>query len=325
MSSQRDKHLTRFDLASQLPSQKSVTPEIAASHSSPTGKGGGRLQKSQNLPTSQGRARKILEGKTKELVLPSVAKVDIRAAGSRGVSNESPWNTYKKVYNDNLAGPATIVVECSRPSELRVIRTHKAEEQEKMLQGFRGPAHRNIVSIERCFKHDDTIYVLHEHLPLSLESLVGCPAFPNEIQLASILGQIIEGLLHIESSGFHLDTFGCSDILLGMGGEVKIWKPNYNRTVDFNPSHHVRPLGIIAMELMEGESDEERVVGIKNLRRWPSDSDAVDFLSTTTSAGSLRELQKHQLLLEQRWNRGELVWLFLYTLKKSWNNCSLGN
>lgn len=131
--------------------------------------------------------------------------------------------------------------------------------------------------------------------------------------------------MHIESSGFHLDTFGCSDILLGMGGEVKIWKPNYNRTVEFNPSHHVRPLGIIAMELMEGESDEERVVGIKNLRRWPSDSDAVDFLSTTTSAGSLRELQKHQLLLEQRWNRGELVWLFLYTLKKSWNNCSLGN
>jgi hypothetical protein len=46
------------------------------------------------------------------------------------------------------------------------------------------------------------------------------------------------------------------------------------------------------MELMEAESNEERVVGIKNLRRWPSDSDAVDFLSTTTSAGSLRELQK---------------------------------
>lgn len=131
---------------------------------------------------------------------------------------------------------------------------------------------------------------------------------------------------------FYVPTH-CSQVLAG--------KPNYNRTVDFNPSHHVRPLGIIAMELMEGESDEERVVGIKNLRRWPSDSDAVDFLSTTTSAGSLRELQKvkvsvpifedyaypsqHQLLLEQRWNRGELVWLFLYTLKKSWNNCSLGN
>jgi hypothetical protein len=125
----------------------------------------------------------------------------------------------------------------------------------------------------------------------------------------------------------------CSQVLAG--------KPNYNRTVDFNPSHHVRSLGIIAMELMEGESNEERAVGVKNLRRWPSDSDAVDFLSTTTSAGSLHELQKvkasapifeyyaypsqHRLLLEQRWNRGELVWLFLYTLKKSWNNCSLGN
>jgi hypothetical protein len=155
MSSQRDKHLTRFDLASQLSSQKRVTPEIAAPHSSPTGKGRGRLQKSQNLPTYQGRARKILEGKTKELVLSSVAKADIRASGSRGLLNGSPWDMYKKVYNDNLAGPATIVVECSHPSELRVIRTHKAEEQETMLQGFRGPAHRNIVSIERCFRHND--------------------------------------------------------------------------------------------------------------------------------------------------------------------------
>lgn len=300
MSSQRDKHLTRFDLASQLPSPKSITPEIAASNSLLTGKGGGRLQKSQNLPTSQGRARKILEGKTKELVLPSVAKADIRAAGSRGVLNESPWNRYKKVYNDNLAGPATIVVECSRPSELRVIRTHKAEEQEKMLQGFRGPAHRNIVSIERCFKHDDTIYVLHEHLPLSLESLVGCPAFPNEIQLASISGtglQPLTPLAQVTSDNSRLLRAYCisnpaASILIPLVVRIFCWawvvksrfvgkicfyvpthcsqvlagKPNYNRTVNFNPSHHVQPLGIIAMELMEGESDEERVVGVKNLR-----------------------------------------------------------
>jgi hypothetical protein len=77
------------------------------------------------------------------------------------------------------------------------------------------------------------------------------------------------------------------------------------------------------MELIEGESNEERAVSIKNLCRWPSDSDTIDFLSTTTSAGSLHELQKvkdsvpifkdyaypsqHRLLLEQRWNRGELV------------------
>jgi hypothetical protein len=187
MSSQRDKHLTRFDLVSQLPSQKRVTPEIATPHSSPNGKGGGRLQKAQILPTSQGRVRKVLEGKTKELVLPSVAKA---AAGSPDVLNESPWVRYKKVYNDDLSGPASIVVECSHPSELRIIRTHKAEGQETVLRGFRGSTHKNVVSVQRCFKHQDTIYVLHEHLPLSLESLVACPAFPNEIQLASILGQV---------------------------------------------------------------------------------------------------------------------------------------
>jgi hypothetical protein len=150
MSSQKDKHLTHFDLASQLPSQKQVTPEITTPHSSPTRKGGVRLQKAQILPGSQGRVQKVLEGKTKELVLPSVAKA---AAGSPDVLNESPWDRYKKVYNNNLTGPASIVVKCSHPSELRIIRTHKAEGQETVLRGFRGSTHRNIVSIEQRFKY----------------------------------------------------------------------------------------------------------------------------------------------------------------------------
>jgi hypothetical protein len=50
------------------------------------------------------------------------------------------------------------------------------------------------------------------------------------------------------------------------------------------------------MELMERESNE-RVVGVKNLRCCPSDSDAVDFLSTMTSAGSLCELQEVKVLV----------------------------
>lgn len=35
------------------------------------------------------------------------------------------------------------------------------------------------------------MYVLFEDLPLTLEHLVACDAYPSEIQLASILAQVI--------------------------------------------------------------------------------------------------------------------------------------
>ena len=46
------------------------------------------------------------------------------------------------------------------------------------------------------------------------------------------------------------------------------------------------------MELMQGYVKEERAVGVDDLRRWPSDSNAVGFLSETTSATSVIELIK---------------------------------
>lgn len=54
----------------------------------------------------------------------------------------------------------------------------------------------------------------------------------------------------------------------------------------------MRALGIITMELMQKYTQDNGTVGVENLDRWPSDSDAVTFLSETTSAASARELSK---------------------------------
>jgi hypothetical protein len=44
------------------------------------------------------------------------------------------------------------------------------------------------------------------------------------------------------------------------------------------------------MELMQKYVKEDGAIGIDNLQRWPSNSDAVGFLSATTSAASAVEL-----------------------------------
>ena len=46
------------------------------------------------------------------------------------------------------------------------------------------------------------------------------------------------------------------------------------------------------MQLMQKYALDNGAVGIENLDRWPSDCDAVDFLSATTSASSVDDLIK---------------------------------
>lgn len=54
----------------------------------------------------------------------------------------------------------------------------------------------------------------------------------------------------------------------------------------------VRALGRITMELMQKYDKDNGAIGIEDLDRWPSDSNAVAFLSTTTSAASVTGLMK---------------------------------
>jgi hypothetical protein len=55
---------------------------------------------------------------------------------------------------------------------------------------------------------------------------------------------------------------------------------------------YIRALSIIAMELMQKYVKDDGAIGVDNPHRWPLDSDAVGFLSSTTSAISAKELLK---------------------------------
>ena len=63
-------------------------------------------------------------------------------------------------------------------------------------------------------------------------------------------------------------------------------------TADRSKPCDVRAVGYITMELMQKYAKEDGAIGIENLNRWSMDSQAVKFLSMTTSAGSIEELRK---------------------------------
>jgi hypothetical protein len=57
--------------------------------------------------------------------------------------------------------------------------------------------HPNFVSALDAFKFEGSVYVVFEHMPISLQYIAGNP-YINELRLASILGQVsLDGAINI--------------------------------------------------------------------------------------------------------------------------------
>lgn len=103
---------------------------------------------------------------------------------------ESPWEKYEKIYNIELGGPVEVAVRMSSPVELVHVRAFPTQAAAKTLHVYRQLQHRNIVTALEAFTTDNGLYIVLEHMPLSLEQIVGSPAYPDERQLAAILGPV---------------------------------------------------------------------------------------------------------------------------------------
>ncbi|KAH7418954.1 hypothetical protein BKA64DRAFT_649748, partial [Cadophora sp. MPI-SDFR-AT-0126] len=129
-------------------------------------------------------------------------------------------------------------------------------------------------------------------MPLSLEPIVRSPAYPNKRQLAAILGQIITGLAYLTAEGFEHGSLTYSNILLNTDGDIKITNQEYCHVKAGSRPRDIRALSSITMQLMQKYVKKDRAVGVDDLYRWHSNSDAVGFLSATTSTASTAELLK---------------------------------
>jgi hypothetical protein len=115
---------------------------------------------------------------------------------------ESPWKKYEKVYDLELGGPVEVAVRKAPPVELVHVRTFSKLAAEKTLHMFRQIQDRNIVAALDAFTTDDGLYVVLEYMHVSLEQIVRSPPYPDERQLAAILGQV-SSFIHARASTDH--------------------------------------------------------------------------------------------------------------------------
>ncbi|KAH7111360.1 kinase-like domain-containing protein, partial [Dendryphion nanum] len=221
---------------------------------------------------------------------------------------ESPWTKYEEVFDVELGELVKVAIQNAPTTKLVSVRVFPAPAAEKTLHMYRRVQHQNIVAALDAFTTDDGLYVVLEHMPLTLEWIVRSPAYPNERQLAAILGQILDGVAYLAAEGLEHGSLSCSDILINTDGDVKIANQHACRLKPQQSVGDLRALSSITMELMQKYVKEDGAIGIDNLHRWHSNSDAVSFLSATTSVESAAELRKHPLL-SRPWRKESLIGL----------------
>lgn len=107
---------------------------------------------------------------------------------------ESPWKRYVKTFDLELAGWVEVAVRKADPIGLVHVKKFLNPGAEKALHMIRLLQHRNIVTALGTFATDDGLYVVFEPMSICLERMVASPVYPNERQLAALLGQVSSNL-----------------------------------------------------------------------------------------------------------------------------------
>ncbi|KAE8311025.1 hypothetical protein BDV41DRAFT_579024 [Aspergillus transmontanensis] len=202
-----------------------------------------------------------------------------------------------------------ICVDRSPSSRIEAIREYSLDVADKFLRLFQQIQHEKTISAKECYRDGDRCYARVDDLPLTLEYLVNLRI--TEYQLSSIMSQTINSLGHLIASGFKHTALTCSNILLGSVGVVKIAALELceQRVSGQSQMPFIKALAIIMMRLMQKYEKDDGLIGINDVKRWPLDSCAVDFLTTTSSVQPVEALQQHPFVAEHTLPRGELIGL----------------
>ncbi|KFZ13089.1 hypothetical protein V502_06774, partial [Pseudogymnoascus sp. VKM F-4520 (FW-2644)] len=96
---------------------------------------------------------------------------------------------YEKVINLDLNGPVTVAQGKARHAGLVAVRAFPFAAAKKALYMHGRVRHSNIVEALDAFTTETSLYIVLEHMPISLYQIVESAKYPTEPELAAILRQ----------------------------------------------------------------------------------------------------------------------------------------
>ena len=110
--------------------------------------------------------------------------------GFSSIQHDSPWKTYEKGH-DLKFDQFVIVAARKAPRHGKVaIKEFAKQDASHKLDMIRRVRHERFVNLLEVFEVDKTVYAVFEHIFTSLKQVIACAAYPTELQLAAILGQV---------------------------------------------------------------------------------------------------------------------------------------
>ncbi|KAH7111363.1 kinase-like domain-containing protein [Dendryphion nanum] len=218
----------------------------------------------------------------------------------------SPWRSYERIHQLRLGvGDRIHVAERkSPPFDIVTVRSWPGPHIEDKLHMLQQIQHPNFVSAFDAFDLEQSLCIVFEHMPISLQYVADNP-YINELRLASVLGQVIGAISYLASQNLVHGSITCSNILLTKDGVIKIANcENCTERSSENAFEDVKALGQVMKQLMEMGAKNGRP-GLQQPSNWSQE--AVDFLSLTMTA-SPTKLAKHPFLQNSPQSH-ELVWL----------------
>ncbi|ODA75786.1 hypothetical protein RJ55_08686 [Drechmeria coniospora] len=241
-----------------------------------------------------------------EVKLPVKVKYTESSENTFEVHRGSPWIRYKKILT-LLDFAGEIIVSRKKASlEMVGVTLINTVKEDETLEWLRKLRHGNIVAAFEAFSTETALYVVYEEMHIPLEHIVKSPAFPSSEEIGTILGQILDGLIFLETHGRTHGSLNCDNVLLHRTGLVKLGDgAQYDSFVPATSEAKVsdlKELATITMRLMQKYALDNGKVGVENPTHW-RESQILDFLSSIMSATGPRQPRRH-FFLHQIWRKG---------------------
>ncbi|KAM3552086.1 hypothetical protein ARSEF4850_007553 [Beauveria asiatica] len=162
-------------------------------------------------------------------VVPSRKQEDsllVQTVATPSVVHDSLWNNYNELYCVQFGNgpyfPVARHIELQPDgTSLCLVKQFSGADAEECIHAIRRIKHHQFVQAQNLFHIENELSVAFEYMPMSLAEVEGNPLL-DDLLLASILGQVVDGLLYLEKNSLGHGNLTCSNILVDMRGNVKI-------------------------------------------------------------------------------------------------------
>lgn len=148
----------------------------------------------------------------------------------------SPWEFYERVFSVAHTGSGIVAVKHNPRGKTVFIKQTNTSKQED-LNALKSASHENILALTAAYFHNDSIYLVYNYLPFTLQEIV--LRYLTTVQIATVCNAIANGLafLHGELNMVH-GNLHAGNVVLGRDGQIKLGKHNFFATLDNTDQLH---------------------------------------------------------------------------------------